>query len=125
LGYDVVLLGQAQPTPIDLDSIEERLSRPEYALMVQSLHDIGFSSAIELFATFGGAGEDLKPWLQDALINRDRNLRLQYLAGLNSERYQQDIIYREMLEFRRFPEDLFAGSPRRLLALKAAIAGDN
>lgn len=124
MGYDVVLLGQIQPTPIDLDAIEERLSRPEYALMAQSLRDIGFNSATELFSTFGGVGEDLKPWLQNAQINRDRNLRLQYLAGLDPGRYQQDLIYREMLEFRRFPETLFSGSPGRLSDLKAAITGD-
>ncbi len=124
MGYDVVLLGQVQPTPIDLDATEKRLSRREYTLITQSLRDIGFNSATELFSTFGGVGEDLKPWLQDAQINRDRNLRLQYLAGLAPERHQQDVIYREMLKFRRFPETLFTGSSQHLHELREALEGD-
>jgi spermidine synthase len=113
-GYDVVLVGQAEPTHIDLDALDERLNRPEYATVKRSLGEIGFNSAAELFATYLGNAKDLAPWLADAQINRDRNLRLQYLAGLGLNLYQQDAIYREMLPFRKYPEGLFQGSSARL-----------
>ncbi len=117
-GYDLVLLGQAGPTRIDLDEIADRLARPEYAPVALSLGDIYFFSAEDLFATFGGTARDLEPWLRDAQINRDRNLRLQYLAGLGLDLYRQDAICREFLKYRRFPYGLFAGSPARLASLK-------
>jgi hypothetical protein len=47
--------------------------------------------------------------LSDASINRDRNLRLQYLAGLGLNMYQSAFIYSEMLRYRKQPEDLFVG----------------
>jgi spermidine synthase len=120
-GYDVVLLGQVEPTRVDLELMQQRLSRPEYTPVVLSLGEIEFFSAEDLFSTFGGLASDLKPWLQDAQINRDRNLRLQYLAGLAIGLQRQDAIYREFVKLRRFPETLFSGSPERLAILKEKI----
>ena len=65
--------------------------------------------------------KDLAPWLKDALINRDRNLRLQYLAGLGSHLYQSGPIYAEMLAFRQLPQDLFVGSESLKRAVLAGI----
>jgi len=65
----------------------------------------------------------LAPWLQDAQINHDRNLRLQYLAGLSLNEYDQQAIYAQMLRYRRYPDHLFVGSPRTLQALQSVIAG--
>jgi spermidine synthase len=81
-GYDLVLLGQVEDTKIDVDAIQARLNLPEYAPVKQSLHEVGMNSAVDLFSTFAGRASDLKPWLADAMINRDRNLRLQFLAGM-------------------------------------------
>jgi len=39
-------------------------------------------SALSLLTTYAGRGPDLRPWLKGGHINRDRNLRLQYLAGM-------------------------------------------
>jgi spermidine synthase len=117
VGYDLVLFGQVEPTKIDLDSIAARLKRPEYAQVAQSLHEIGFDSVVDLFSTYAGNAKDLQPWLKDAPINRDRNLRLQYLAGLGLNLYQSGPIYAEMLAYRRPPKDLFVGSD----ALKNAV----
>jgi len=63
-----------------------------------SLAQIGMHSAIDLFSTYAGRKPDLEPWLRDATINRDRNLRLQYLAGLGLNLYQADVIYADMLK---------------------------
>ncbi len=120
-GYDLVLMGRLDSTRIDLDAIARRLSRPEYAEVRRSLREIFFFSAEDLFATFGGTASGLKPWLQDAQVNRDRNLRLQYLAGLGLDVYQQDAIYREILSYRQFPDALFTGTPERLAALRAKM----
>ena len=81
-GYDVVLLGQTGPTKIQVDELQQRLDRPEYSRVAKSLRDVGFHSAVDLLATYAGQEPDLKPWLKGAEINRDGNLRLQYLAGL-------------------------------------------
>ena len=43
-GYDVVLVGQAEPTVMDLDAIDAKLARPEYAAVARSLAEVGFNS---------------------------------------------------------------------------------
>jgi spermidine synthase len=121
-GYDLVLLGQVEDTKIHVDDIQAKLMRPEYAPVRQSLREIGMNSAVDLFATFAGRASDLKPWLADAMINRDRNLRLQFLAGMGLNLYQSDVIYSGMLAYaHRFPDELFVASPETLTALRAGI----
>jgi len=120
-GYDVVLLGQVEPTKIDVDKVQERLNLPQYARMTQSLRQIGILSAEDLMATFAGQAADLKPWMQNASINRDRNLRLQYLAGMGLNLYKADPIYINMVVHARFPENLFAGSEPTMQSLRRSI----
>ena len=121
-GYDLVLLGQVEDTTIDVDAIQAKLERPEYAPMAQSLREIGMNNAVDLFSTFAGRAKDLQPWLADASINRDRNLRLQFLAGMGLNLYQSDVIYSGMLAYaHRFPDELFVGSPETLERLRAGI----
>jgi spermidine synthase len=122
-GYDVVLVGRNDPNPIDIDRIEQRLRDPANEVIARSLSEIGIYSALDLFSTYAGRASELKPWLADAQINRDRNLRLQYLAGLGLNLYQQDAIYRAMLPYRRYPEDLFTGSQERIAMLRSMILG--
>src|SRR5258705_6305476 len=64
-GYDLVLVGQAQPTRIDVDAIQAKLQRPEYEPMARSLRQIGMTSAVDLFSTYAGRKPDLEPWLQN------------------------------------------------------------
>src|SRR5438067_918080 len=121
-GYDLVLLGQVEPTRIDVDAVQARLQRPEYAPVQQSLREIGMNSAVDLFATYAGRRPDLEPWLKTAQINHDRNLRLQYLAGLGLNLYQADVIYAEMLRYvTKTPDDLFVASDATKQRLFAAI----
>ena len=40
---------------------------------------VGLGSAVDLLGTYAGRKRDLAKWLEKAEINRDRNLRLQYL----------------------------------------------
>jgi hypothetical protein len=118
-GYDVVLVGQATPEPIDIDAIEDRLAQTEYRPVVFSMAELGMHSAVDLLSTFAVRGTDLKPWLSDAQLNLDRNLRLQYLAGFGLNKYEQARIYNEMLQHRKSPEGVFKGSLERLDQLKA------
>jgi spermidine synthase len=121
-GYDLVLLGQLSPNPIDVDAIEERLQRPEYAQVRLSLSQIGMNSAVDLFSTYAGTAAELRPWLRDATINRDRNLRLQYLAGLGLNLYQSEWIYADMLTHASgYPHNLFVASEGTAAALRAGI----
>jgi spermidine synthase len=121
-GYDLVLMGQVERATIDVDAIDKKLRSPEYARVAQSLAEVGMQSAVDLFATYAGKRPDLDGWLSDAIINRDRNLRLQYLAGLGLNLYQSDVIYADMLRHAgRFPDELFTGSEATINALRMAI----
>src|SRR6516225_606313 len=80
-GYDIVLLGQVEPSKINLDAMQARLDRPEGARIAESLHEVGFGSVVQMLATYAGQEPDLRPWLEGAEVNRDSNLRLQYIAG--------------------------------------------
>jgi spermidine synthase len=121
-GYDLVLFGPVEAASIDVDALNERLKRPEYEPVARSLREIGMTSAIDLFSTYAGRRSDLAAWLRDAQINHDKNLRLQYLAGLGLNLYQADVIYADMLKYvTKLPEDLFVASEQTKKTLFAAI----
>jgi spermidine synthase len=122
VGYDLVLLGQAGPTVIDVDAVAAKLARPEMAAVARSLREVGLGTATELFATFAGQPADLAGWLSDAAINHDRDLRLQYLAGLGLNLYASGTIYADMQQAPfRFPADVFRGSGKTLETLEQAM----
>jgi len=120
-GYDLVLLGQVGPTLINLDEIDARLQRPDYATVAGSLREIGVMSTVDLFATYAGQARDMAPWLRDAAITHDSNLRLQYLAGMGVNLNIGPSIYNGLLVYRRQPDALFAGSDQMKSALWAAM----
>jgi spermidine synthase len=121
-GHDMVLLGTVEPLRIDLDAMEQRIGyRPQESRMAQSLAEIGMNSPVDLFATYAGRASDLGPWMSDAPINRDRNLRMQYLAGFGLDRDDAAAIYAGMLRYRRFPEDMFVSKEGRVHSLRAVI----
>jgi len=121
LGYDVVLLGQADATKIDVDALQERLDGEDHQAVALSLQEIGFRTAVDLLSTYSGQASDLGPWLKDAEINRDRNLRLQYLAGLGLNFYQSGLIYNDLISYSRFPDNLFVASDGRSRELRKAL----
>jgi spermidine synthase len=120
-GYDLVLFGQLEDNKINVDAVQARFDDPANAPIVNSLREVGIFSAIDLFGTYGGQRADMKGWLSDAIINTDRNLKLQYLAGLGLNLYQSDPIYKSMIREVKYPENLFEGSPETLAALRAKI----
>jgi len=107
-GYDVVLLGHDGPSRIDIRAMEQRFMEAGYRPVGASLVESGFESPIDLFSTYAGSGRELREWLQGAEINTDRNLRLQYLAGVGLNNYTAADIFDAIAKFRTFPDSLFA-----------------
>ena len=120
-GYDMVFMGQMEPLRIDVDAIEKRLRQPDYAPVRASLEDIQISSAISLFAPYTGTNGDLGVWTHGAEINRDRNLKLMYMAGWGINSNMPDLIYRMMLQYRGKADAMFTGTPATMKALSAAM----
>jgi spermidine synthase len=121
-GYDVVLVGQAEKLKVNIDEMQQRLDRPEYKPVAESLKEVGYNSASDLLSTYAVQASDLRGWLRHAQINRDRNLRLQYLAGLGLNQYLAPVIYEQMLQQGNFPSNIFTGSADRLRALRTGLA---
>jgi len=121
-GYDTVMMGTVEAPHFNVDEWEAKLNRPEYAAVKKSLGEVGIYSALDLFANYAGRASDLKGYTGDAQINHDRDLRLQYLAGLGLNLYQSDAIYRDILRYKQFPEGLFSGSEATMTQLRNAIA---
>lgn len=123
-GYDVVVLAQEEPLKVDLDDLIERLKRDEYREVSISLATVGFLSAMDLLSRYGGLAADLAPWLEDAQLNHDRNLRLQYLAGWGLSSHHEGAIYDDILQYRKFSEKTFTGSDVRRQELKVRLGLD-
>jgi len=104
-GYDIVLVGQVGPSRVDGEAIARRFE--DDRTLWQSLAEVGLGSIVELLQTYAGRGPDLEPWLRDAQINRDRSLRLQYLAGLSLDRQDAYSIYDAIVGYRRYPREFF------------------
>jgi spermidine synthase len=120
-GYDLVLLGRDTPSPINVDEMQSRLDQPRYSGVAASLAEAGFHSGVDLMATYVGRARDLAPMLTGVPITEDLNLRLQYLAGMGLNARISPQIYRDILSYRKFPEDLFTGKGDRLNPLREAL----
>src|SRR5207244_1120448 len=92
-----------------------------YSGVSASLADAGFHSAVELLATYAGRASDLAPMLANVPITSDLNMRLQYLAGLGLNSRASAQIYRDVLAYRKFPDDLLTGTGERMNALRAVL----
>jgi spermidine synthase len=123
VGYDIVLMGQVEPMKIDVDALQKRLDQPSYEKVVASLNETGFGSAVSLLSTYGGQASDLTPWMKDAQINQDSNLRLQYLAGLGLNSLKGGSIGDEILKYRKFSETLFVATGEKRDELRQALGG--
>ena len=123
-GYDMIFLGQAEPLKVNLDDLDQRLNSPDYRAVAESLNEIGVHSAVDLLASYAGQKSDLGMWYAGAELNRDGDLRLQYLAGWGINSSLEDVIYRQMMSYRRPPWNLFTGSPERVQSLRYALSAE-
>jgi len=136
VGYDAVLLGYVEPTAINLDNLQELLASPDFVQVKDSLEEVGFGAdtmslrletniwkdpTIALMATYAGRATDLAGWMEGAQINTDRNMRLQYLAGMAINLNMRKEILNRILEYYTFPEDVFSGSSENIRRLKVAL----
>src|SRR2546425_7086580 len=120
-GYDLVLLGRLGTSPINIDAIQKRLDDAKYSGAVSSLAEAEFNSAFDLMATYAGRASDLAPMLTGVEINRDLNMRLQYIAGWGVNSVTSAQVYRKLLSYRQFPQDLLAGTGERMDALREVL----
>jgi spermidine synthase len=138
-GYDIVLFAQASPAEkINLDRMQEWLDR--HPKVLASVKDVGFGvrpanpgasaadapppspdAAVDLLATYAGRAADMTAWTKGAQINTDRNMRLQYLAGMAVNNNQSAAIFDGILTHYRFPADLIEGSPVRMASLRQEL----
>jgi spermidine synthase/MFS family permease len=139
-GYDIVLLAQVPPVEkISIDRVQDWLA--SHPKVLASVKDVGFGvrpagtgapaavpappapePSVDLLATYAGRARDMADWTKGAQINTDRNMRLQYLAGMAVDENQSTKIFDGILGHYRFPDDLIEGSPARLSALKQLLA---
>jgi spermidine synthase len=120
-GYDLVMLGTMEKMAINLSDLQSKLDRPDYVRVKRSLYDVGFGSALQLLSTYTVQAEDLRGWLENAQINRDRNLRLQYLAGMGLNVDLGGPIYDDIISHARIPAKIFQGAPDRVDALNQVL----
>jgi spermidine synthase len=119
-----------------VDALQQRLDRPDHRRVKDSLRKVGFGvvrvgsgdplaqgEAVDLLATYAGQARHLNEWCGEAQINTDRNLRLQYLAGMWLNSYMGTEILASILAYYRFPDETFVGSPARVRALRRALQG--
>ena len=107
-GYDLVALGRVAEQPIREAAIDARIAAAPRVR--SSLDGVLLKSASALLATYAGRARDLQPWMANAEINRERHLRLQYLAGLAANTDQRFMIFQSLVRHRRYPADLFEAS---------------
>ncbi len=104
LRHDIIAVGQLEPTTLDLARLDRRIQANEK--LKAKLEEVNLATIAGLMAQFAGRGEDLRPWLAGAEINRDASLRLEYLAGLSLWMAQADAIFQEIAAYRRYPADI-------------------
>ncbi|MEE3370065.1 MAG: fused MFS/spermidine synthase [Planctomycetota bacterium] len=121
-GYDAILFGQVEPTKINIDQLAERLERPDQQRVKASLIEVGFTSIHQLLATYAGQASQMRPWSAAAKLNTDRNLRLQYLAGMSLNTYIGEALLNGILKYYQFPTDIFSGSDPHLTLLKRYLS---
>ena len=120
-GYDLVLIGRLEESPIDVNEMQQRLDRTDYARVSASLADVEFHSASDLLTTYSGRAPDLMPMLSGVQINRDLNMRLQYIAGWGVNSVLSAQMYREILSYRKFPEHLLTGTGEHMETLRDVL----
>jgi spermidine synthase len=59
--------------------------------------------------------------MRTAQINHDRNLRLQYLAGLGLNQNLGPDIFQQIISGRKFPNDIFTGSAAAMQPIEQMV----
>ncbi len=121
-GYDAVLFGQKGGTVINIDELKAKLSDEAHRPVRESMEFVGFKDVEDLLASYAGQASDMVEWSKGAEINWDKNLRLQYIAGMWLNSYIEGDILNNMLKYYRFPDNIFKGSEESIASLKQKLA---
>lgn len=111
-GYDVVVLATQSGRPLSAGQMASQATR-DHSLW-QSLGQVGLRTTADFRRSYVGRGADLGAWLQDAMINRDSNLRLQYLAGLAPDQQVANEVIVAMAGHLRSAREIGTSSPNAL-----------
>ena len=122
-GYDFILLAMKGRRTIHLDVFLDRFGRKDGA-RAMALDEIGIPSGLNMLATYLGRGPDLSAWMRKAEINRDRNLRLQYTAGMGWSDGGAQSVFFDLMDRFQFPEELFVGPEALKMALRHMFKQD-
>ena len=109
-GYDIVLMGHLSKPKLDLGVLLERYQSREFTMVALAMEEVNFRNVFDIFDTYAGSGDDIEEWLADAKVNRDSNLKLQFLAGMGINQYEAGSIYSEIFRRARFPKSLLVGN---------------
>jgi spermidine synthase len=104
-GLNMIMIGQALPLRVDAGDLTSRIE--ENPALKTSLAEVKIEGVLRLLAAYVGEKRNLAPWLEDAQINRERHLRLQYLAGLSLDLRNHQEIYRTIVQYRSYPDHIF------------------
>jgi spermidine synthase len=121
-GYDAVLFGQKGGTVINIDELKAKLSDEAHRPVRESMAFVGFNDVEDMLASYAGQASDMVEWSKDAEINWDKNLRLQYIAGMWLNSYIEGDILNNMLKYYSFPDNIFKGSEESISSLKQKLA---
>jgi spermidine synthase len=104
-GYDVTLLGHKEPIVLDNRKVFDKVMNNDR--VGESLGEVFLYQPLDLFKLYSGRRSDVEPWIADAQLNLDRNLRLEYLAGASLDVQIATDIYANMITGIEYPEDFF------------------
>ena len=105
----MIICGSLAPLPVDVQARERWLQHtPGFH---QSLEALQLSSISDLLSLYSGQKRNLWPWLQDAVVNRDWAMRLEYLAGRALGYRLSEEIFETIIDYRVFPENIFVNVP--------------
>ena len=105
----MIICGSLSPVPVDVRARQRWLrDTPAFCRSLKALRLSGISDLLRLYS---GQKRDLRPWLQDAVINRDWAMRLEYLAGRTFEYELSEEIFETITDYRVFPRNLFVNMP--------------
>ena len=116
-GYDMVFMGQVDKLHVNVDEVQARLDRPDYApvdaIPARYRHQLRHRSALDL----------CRPKVRSGPMDRRRRyqprqrLTAEYLAGWGINSSLEDFIYKRMMSYRQPPLDIFAGAHMQSLFL--------
>ena len=118
-GYDLVAMSGRLPMSFDITRVQTAIE--DNPMLRASLGEAELGSALALLSTFAGNAASMTEWLADAERNVDVSLRLQYLAGLSLDRYQDAEIFAAIRSSFGIPDGMFTGAAHELDALYAAL----